>query len=75
MNYCEQFPADEPGATDASICRKIKKPIASVVNNSSCYIKCVAWNIGGLVDKLEASDLQAYLKQYDVIILSETWYN
>ena len=38
-----------------------------------CAIGSVAWNIGGLGDKLEALDLQHYLINFDVIILSETW--
>lgn len=33
----------------------------------------MVWNINGLGSKLESGDLQEYLKQYDIIFLSETW--
>ena len=72
----EQYQITANSKTKENPVNKVQqsRPIKIVCSNTNlCAIKSVAWNIGGLGDKLEALDLQHYLINFDVIILSETW--
>ena len=68
-NYCENDNTEGPGRYTPGVKGKLK------IHGQHC-IKLVLWNINGLTeDKLSEDIVGKFLKQFDLILLTETWTN